>query len=419
MAPATSSRIWLGPVAVRGGVDMDLLPFHDALDLLLRHADGQQQEVETLAASCCVGRVLARPLIADLAVPPWPCSAMDGYAVRSGEVNTDSLLPVSQRIFAGQAPEPLQPGTCARIFTGASLPEGADAVEMQECVEVRDDGRAQFQRAVPAGRFVRPRGQEALPGQQLLPAGIRLGPVELALAASLGVTDLTVHRRLRVALLSTGDELVEPGRPLRSGQIYNSNRTLLGHWLQQLGCEVLDLGCLPDDRTSIQAGLDSVQQTDVLLGSGGVSVGEADCFGQLLREQGQTLFWRLALKPGKPLLFACYRDMAVLGLPGNPVSSLVTFAMLVRPYLLRRMGVRDVRPICFPVPVDFPVEEAGSRREFMRARYRDGVATLYDNQCSGILSSVAWADGLLELPEGQTCSPGDSLLFYPFAGLLY
>jgi len=398
---------------------MDLLPFHDALDHLLRQADAQPQDVETLPASACMGRVLAQPLVAGLAVPPWPCSAMDGYAVRSSEVSSGSLLSVSQRIFAGQAAEPLRPGSCARIFTGAPLPEGADAVEMQEHVRPQEDGRVRFERVVPEGRFVRPRGQDVLPGQQQLPAGTRLGPVELSLAASLGVTELTVHRRLRVGLLSTGDELVEPGRPLQAGQIYNSNRSLLGHWLRQLGCDVLDLGCLPDDKAGIQASLDTLQQTDVLLGSGGVSVGEADCFGQVLQEQGQTLFWRLALKPGKPLLFARYGDMAVLGLPGNPVSSLVTFAMLARPYLLRRMGVRDVQPISFPVPVDFSVTEAGTRREFMRVRYRNGVATLYDNQCSGVLSSAAWADGLLELPEGQTCQPGDPLSFYPFAGLLH
>ena len=398
---------------------MALMPLDQALQRLLQQADQLgPTPVETLAAEAALGRILASPLIAEQTLPPWPNSAMDGYAVRSAEVVPGQPLPVSQKVFAGQMPAALQPGSCARIFTGAPLPEGADAVEMQENVQLDAEGRVLFAQAIPAGRFVRPAGEEAQPGQLKLEAGVRLGPVELAQAASLGVTQLQVHRPLRVAVLSTGDELVEPGQPLQPGQIYNSNRALMIHWLRRMGCEVLDAGCLPDDPQQIRQQLAALEDIDLLLSSGGVSVGEADYLGQLLREEGEVNFWRLALKPGKPMTFGRYRGMSFIGLPGNPVSTLVTMTILARPWILRRMGMRDVAPLCFPVPVDFAISQAGSRREFLRVGWRNGRAQLYDNQCSGILSSAAWADGRLELPEGSTCQPGDLLNFYPFSELL-
>lgn len=398
---------------------MSLMPLGQALDMLLEQADLRRvTETETLAAHAAAGRILAQPIIAEYTLPPWPNSAMDGYAVRSAEVLPGQPLPVSQKIFAGQMPPPLQSGTCARIFTGAPLPEGADAVEMQENVELQADDQAVFTQPVGVGRFVRPAGEEAQPGQQKLAPGVRLGPVELAMAASLGITQFDVYRPLRVAVLSTGDELVEPGQPLQPGQIYNSNRVLLQQWLQRLGCEVLDLGCLPDDLQQIRSRLSALDGVDLLLSSGGVSVGEADYLGQLLREEGEVGFWKLALKPGKPMTFGSYRGISFMGLPGNPVSSLVTFAMLARPYILRCMGMQEVAPKRFPVPVDFAVTEPGIRREFLRVGWRNGRAQQYDNQCSGILSSAAWADGLLEVPEGTTCQPGDLLDFYPFSELL-
>jgi molybdopterin molybdotransferase len=397
-------------------MNMDLLSLDRARHRLIQQAERQQiTATEHLTTDQASGRILAQPLVAGFDIPPWPNSAMDGYALRSGELELGTPLPVSQKIYAGQTPAPLAPGSCARIFTGAPLPEGADAVEMQENTRVLGDGRIEFLSPVPAGRFVRPAGQDAQTGQTKLCTGVRLGPIELGLAASLGITEVEVFAPLRVALLSSGDELVTPGQPLHQGQIYNANHPLLLDWLRRLGCQVHDLGTLPDQADTIRSRLMALTDIDLLLSTGGVSVGEADVLGQILREEGQLDYWRLALKPGKPTTFGQYRDIAFLGLPGNPVSSLVTFALLARPYILRRMGMANVQPMSFPVPLAFAIKEPGTRREFLRVRFQEGRAQLYDNQCSSLLSSAAWANGLLELPEGVTCQPGDSLNFYPFS----
>ena len=398
---------------------MSLLNVDTALQIMLEQAQAADcLEAETVALADAENRVLTAPLLAEFAMPPWPNSAMDGYAVRSAEVRAGQALPVSQKVFAGHSPEPLAVGTCARIFTGAPLPDGADAVEMQENTEVLADGSVRFLQSVPMAKFVRPRGQEAMPGDQLLPAGIRLGPVELAMAASLGCAQMSVHRRLRVAVLSTGDELVEPGQPLAAGQIYNSNRTMLIQCLKRLGCVVVDMGILPDDLQQTRQRLAQLQDVDLLISSGGVSVGEADYLGQVIREEGNLQFWKLALKPGKPFTFGSYQGTAVIGLPGNPTSSLVTFLLLARPYILKRMGVTDTAPQSFLVPVNFASKEAGVRREFVRVWLVDGRAEKYDNQCSGILRSAAQAHGLLEIPEHTTCAVGDQLKFWPFSSLL-
>ncbi len=398
---------------------MSLLNVDAALQILLEQAQAEDDlEAETVTLADAENRVLTAPLLAQFAMPPWPNSSMDGYAVRSAEVQAGQTLSVSQKVFAGHSPEPLAVGTCARIFTGAPLPEGADAVEMQENTEVLADGRVRFLQAVPVAKFVRPRGQEAMPGDQLLPAGIRLGPVELAMAASLGCAQMSVQRRLRVAVLSTGDELVEPGQPLAAGQIYNSNRTMLIQCLKRLGCTVVDMGILPDDLLQTRQRLAQLQDVDLLISSGGVSVGEADYLGQVIREEGDLQFWKLALKPGKPFTFGRYQGTAVIGLPGNPTSSLVTFLLLARPYILKRMGVTDTAAQNFLVPVNFASQEAGVRREFVRVCLLDGRAEKYDNQCSGILRSAAQAHGLLEIPEYTTCTVGDQLRFWPFSSLL-
>ncbi|PRA60918.1 molybdopterin molybdenumtransferase MoeA [Pseudomonas sp. MYb187] len=394
------------------------MPVEDALAQLLALAEAAPiVEVEQLALAEAEGRVLARELVAGLDLPPWPNSAMDGYALRLADWQGEPL-PVSQRIFAGHAPQPLEPGTCARIFTGAPLPPGADCVEMQENVEVQADQRARFTEPLRVGQNVRPQGQEAHKGESVLAAGTRLGPIELGLAATLGFAGLTVVRKVKVAVLSTGDELVEPGLPLGPGQIYNSNRRLLVSWLQRLGCEVIDAGILADDLQKTRDCLAGLQHVDLILSTGGVSVGEADYLGLALREAGEIALWKLAIKPGKPLTFGHYNGVPVIGLPGNPASTLVTFGLLTRPYLLRRQGVVDVAPLQFAVPAGFDWPVAGNRREYLRARLEQGQALIYKNQNSGVLRSAAWAEGLVEVREGTTPTKGDSVQFIPLSELL-
>ncbi|WP_198291671.1 gephyrin-like molybdotransferase Glp [Pseudomonas asplenii] len=394
------------------------MPVEVALARLLELAEGAPiREVERLPLAAAEGRVLAEDLISSLDLPPWPNSAMDGYALRLADWQGEPL-PVSQRIFAGQAPQPLLPGTCARIFTGAPVPAGADCVEMQENAEVQDDQRVRFTQPLKPQQNIRPQGQETTVGERVLAAGTRLGPVEQGLAASLGCAELTVIRPVRVAVLSTGDELVEPGQPLGPGQIYNSNRVLLCSWLKRLGCAVVDAGILPDDLPATRQRLAELGDVDLILSTGGVSVGEADFLGIALREEGELDLWKLAIKPGKPLTFGHFRGVPVIGLPGNPASTLVTFALLARPYLLRRQGVQAVEPLRFPVPAGFVWPKPGNRREYLRARLENGRAVIYRNQSSGVLRSAAWAEGLVEVLEGTTLAEGDWLNFIPLSEVL-
>jgi molybdopterin molybdotransferase len=394
------------------------MPVEVALAHLLEMAESSKiPERVRLPLAQAEGRVLAEDLISTLDLPPWPNSAMDGYALRIADW-TGEPLPVSQKIFAGQAPEPLKPGTCARIFTGAPVPAGADCVEMQENAEVQADERVRFIETLSAGQNIRPQGQETTVGELVLPAGTRLGPIELGLAASLGRAELEVVRKVRVAVLSTGDELVEPGQALGPGQIYNSNRVLLCSWLWRLGCEVIDAGILPDDLSTTRARLEELKDVDLILSTGGVSVGEADFLGIALREEGELSLWKLAIKPGKPLTVGHFHGVPVIGLPGNPASTLVTFALLTRPYLLRRQGVQEVEPLKFQVPAGFDWPKAGNRREYLRARLENGRAIIYKNQSSGVLRSAAWADGLVEVLEDRTLVAGESVSFIALRELL-
>ncbi|MCU1736810.1 MULTISPECIES: gephyrin-like molybdotransferase Glp [unclassified Pseudomonas] len=395
-----------------------LIPVEEAIASLLAMAQEQRlQESEPVALSEARQRVLANDLVATLDLPPWPNSAMDGYALNIDDWNGQPLA-VSQRIFAGQAPQALLAGTCARIFTGAPVPEGANSVEMQENVELMEDGRVRFKQPLSVGQNIRPQGQENRAGQVLLQAGKRLGPFELAIAAAQGCTHVPVVRRPRVALLSTGDELAEPGTPLEPGCIYNSNRTLLSHWLSALGCEVIDGGILPDQPRHTRLKLEQLQQAaDLILTTGGVSAGDADCLGEVLRECGRPLFWKLSIKPGKPLTVGYFGTVPVIGLPGNPTSALVTFGLLARAYLLRIQGVEDVTPLSFPVNVGFDWPKAGNRREYLRTKLEEGRAVLYPNQSSGVLLGASWADGLVEIHEGCTLQVGDTARFIPFCGL--
>ncbi len=405
------------PVAKPGRTG-ELMPVEVALEQLLALAAAAPiRDSESVLLAASEGRVLADDLVASLDLPPWPNSAMDGYAFNLADWSGEPL-PVSQRIFAGQAPEPLMPGTCARIFTGAPIPEGANCVEMQENAQVQADERVIFVQALREGQNIRPQGQETKVGETVLPAGTRIGPIEQGLAASLGCATLNVIRRVKVAVLSTGDELIEPGESLGPGQIYNSNRVLLCSWLKRLGCEVVDAGILPDDLPTTRRRLAELGAVDLILSTGGVSVGEADFLGIALREAGELALWKLAIKPGKPLIFGHYRGVPVIGLPGNPASTLVTFALLARPYLLRRQGVQAVEPLKFQVPAGFIWAKPGNRREYLRGRLDQGRAVIYKNQSSGVLRSAAWAEGLVEVLEGSTLTEGDWVGFIPLSEVL-
>jgi len=367
-----------------------------------------------------LGRVLAKPLRSTQDVPPWDNSAMDGYALHTDDIATasNSGLPVSQRITAGMAPHTLARGTCARLFTGAPIPQGADTVEMQENVTVDEQGLAHFIRALKPGQNVRPQGQDIRAGSILLEPGLRLRPQDLGLIASVGMATVDVCKPLRIAVLSTGDELVEPGRTLGPGQIFNSNRYTLIGCLQRLGQQVIDAGILEDDPEATRKRLQSLAgRADVIITSGGVSVGEADFLGQTLRDHGELTMWKLAIKPGKPFTLARFAGTPVLGLPGNPAAVLVTFLLLVRPYLLRRLGVHEVDPVILQVASGFEWIRAGNRDEYLRARLEEGHVVLAGNQSSGVLSSASQASGLVCITAGTVVATGDTLPFLPFEGL--
>lgn len=416
-----------------------LMSLDDALARLMQAVQpfdaAQALQVSTFDA---LGRVLAADVRSVVDVPPADNSAMDGYALRCADVPAaGTTLPVSQRIPAGVVGEPLVPGTAARIFTGAQVPAGADAVVMQEqCTAVSDTpaGGAVRVDAVPRpGLAIRRRGEDVRAGSVVLPAGTRLTPQALGLAASAGAATLAVARRPRVALFSTGDELVMPGEvapgQMKPGAIYNSNRYTLRALIQALGCECTDLGNVPDRLDATRDALrHAAQQHDLIVTSGGVSVGEEDHVKPAVEAEGRLDLWQLSMKPGKPLAFGVVRrsvesperDPAYfIGLPGNPVSSFVTFFLVVRPVLLHLQGVADwqVRPT--PMRADFDWPRADKRREFLRVRRNaTGGLDLYPNQGSGVLTSAVWGDGVVDNPAGQTIRAGDTVHFLPYSELL-
>jgi molybdopterin molybdotransferase len=401
-----------------------LKSFDDALAGLLACA-APLGGADTVATFDADGRVLAQDAISSLQVPPQDNSAMDGYAVRSADVPAPgTLLPVSQRIAAGSAGTPLVAGTAARIFTGAPVPEGADSVLMQEDCEAQADGSVRIQALAPPGQWIRRAGEDIQRGAAVLSAGMRLTPAELGLAASIGLHQLQVARRPRVALFSTGDELVMPGEvppeQMRPGAIYNSNRFFLRAMLLRLGCEVTDFGIVPDQREATIEALRSASAVhDLILTSGGVSVGEEDHIKPAVESLGTLDLWQIAMKPGKPFAYGRVGAAHFIGLPGNPVSSYMTFALLVRPFVLRLQGVQGVAPRRLPAVARFRWAKADKRREFLRVRHHpEGGLDLFGNQGSGVLTSAAWGDGVVDNPAGQSIAPGDTVQFIPFSELL-
>jgi len=391
-----------------------LLSVDEALAQMLARAKpvADIEEVPTLEAT---GRVLARPQRSTMNVPPLDNSAMDGYAVR---VADGPKLKVAQRIMAGSVGAPLAPGTAARIFTGAPIPAGADAVVMQEYCTVEGD-RLTLSRSPQPGQWIRRVASDIAKGAEILVAGKRLAPQDTGLAASVGIGTLPVYRRLRLGLFFTGDELVMPGEPLAPGRIYNSNRFTLRGLAETFDCELRDYGIVPD---SLEATRDVLRRAsgecDVVVTSGGVSVGDADYVKPAVEAEGQLLMWRIAMKPGRPLAFGNVDKAFFIGLPGNPVSSFVTFLIFVRPFILKAQGMTDIAPHTIAARADFDWLEPDTRREFLRARWnRNRGLDLYPTQDSAVLTSTAWADGLIDNPAGQLIRRGDTVQFLPYSEL--
>ena len=409
----------------------------EALPQLLASAQAIAQ-IETVSTFDADHRVLAQDVVSSLQVPPQDNSSMDGYALQSADcLKADAVLKVTQRIPAGSHGTVLHAGQAARIFTGAPIPEGADAVVMQEDCEALDNSQVRVKSVVSAGQWIRRSGEDVMRGAKILQKGDRLTPASLGMAASVGLATLEVVRRPRVALFSTGDELVMPGDispdKMPAGAIYNSNRFFLRAMLQRLGCEVTDLGIVPDQREATVAALQSAaQQHDLILTSGGVSVGEEDHIKPAVERLGRLNLWQLAIKPGKPFAYGNIQRSIqgniqehiqttqapchFMGLPGNPVSSFVTFLLLVRPFLLALQGVKntDIQRSQRIAHFDWP--RADKRREFLRVKHNaEGGLDLFPNQSSGVLTSAVWGDGVVDNPAGQTIQRGDTVQFISFA----
>ncbi len=386
------------------------------------HRITQQETVSTFDA---LGRVLAADVMSTLDVPPADNTSMDGYALRAADVPVPgTVLAVSQRIPAGVVGVPLQPGTAARIFTGGQVPPGADAVVMQEQCEARPDaglGQVRVDSVPTPGQWIRRAGEDVRLGATVLAAGTRLTPQALGMAASVGAAFLPVLRRPQVAVFSTGDELAMPGEPLKPGAIYNSNRYTLRALLQAAGCEVQDLGIVPDRLDATRAALRrAATGSDLILTSGGVSVGEEDHLKPAVNAEGALDLWQIAMKPGKPLAFGHVGDALLMGLPGNPVSSFVTFLLAVAPVLRALQGMPATGPAALSLRADFDWPRPDRRREFLRVRLNPaGGLKLFNNQSSGVLNSTVWADGLADIPAGQTVQRGDAVRFLPMDSLVW
>lgn len=399
-----------------------LLSVNEALERLLSPITpvAQIESVETMHAA---SRVLALPVVAQINVPSHDNSQMDGYAVRASDCAVPGArLRVSQRIAAGHVGRALAPGTVARIFTGALMPEGADAVVMQEETDTGSDAAGDYaiiKRPPASGEWVRHTGEDIRAGSTILEPGVRLKPQMLGLAASVGLASVRVRRRVRVALVFTGDELAMPGDELKPGMIYNSSRFTLSALVASLGIEVIDLGIVADSLEATRAALrDAASRCDCIITSGGVSVGEEDHIRPAVEAEGQLDLWQIAIKPGKPLAFGRVASTWFVGLPGNPVSSFVTFLVLVRPLLEKLAGLASPVMRAQPMRADFNWPRPDKREEYLRVRYNSGGGLdLFPNQGSAVLTSTVWGDGLVRNPAGHAIAEGDMVEFLSFAQL--
>ncbi len=415
-----------------------MLTAGQALEHLLSHAK-PVGESESVVMQAALGRILADNVSSLVDVPPLDNTSMDGYAVRISDTSIPGgILKIAQRIPAGSMGMQLEPGTAARIFTGAPVPPGANAVVMQEDCTVLEGAADQVQIniAPTSGQWIRKQGEDLTAGKTALTAGTFLRPQELGVAASAGLTHLNVRRKVRVATFFTGDELSLPGEPLKPGGIYNSNRDTLLACIQSLGCEATDLGIVPDNLNATKAALRRASKDhDLIITSGGVSVGEEDHIKPAVTAEGRLDLWQIAIKPGKPLAFGAVRksdapksgdieagaeaETWFIGLPGNPVSSFVTFLLFVRPFILKLQGRDTSPPQTYPMRADFDWLKADRRNEFLRVKINaQGGLDLFPNQSSGVLTSASWGDGLVDCPPGQTFKAGELVRYIPFNALL-
>ena len=396
-----------------------LIPVSQALEKLLADVE-TDLVVEQVSLNNAMGRFLAQQPSALVDVPPQDNSSMDGYAVAMASLNVKggTTLPQSQRIAAGDDPQPLVVGSVARIFTGAEIPRGADAVIMQEQVSVDADG-VHLPADIKNRQNIRPRGQDLKCGELLQPLGRKLQAADIGVLASAGIDKVSVYRPLKIAILSTGDELLEPGDPIAAGKIYNSNRAMLTALISQLGMQVVDIGKVADTFAATQKALAiAAESADLIISTGGVSVGEEDHIKAAVDSLGSLDMWRIKLKPGKPLAYGKVNGTPIFGLPGNPASALITFCLFARPYMTKLQGGIVVPPLKFKVIADFEHLRAGNREEYLRGRYSDGAVRPFKNQSSGMLSTASRANGLIVVPADAVIQNGELVDFIPFSELM-